>query len=42
LGVFKRSVEIEKEVHRPGMKGAGEDKLYGAFWRKQVAFSEIR
>jgi len=37
LGVFKRSEGIEKEVHRPGIKVAGEDKLYGAFLRKQAS-----
>jgi hypothetical protein len=32
MGVFKRSEGIEKEVHRPGMKVAGEDKLDAAFF----------
>jgi len=36
LGVFKRSEGIEMEVHRPGMKVPGEDKLYGAFLREQA------
>jgi len=31
---FKRSEGLEKEVHRPGIQVAGEDKLYGAFLRK--------
>jgi hypothetical protein len=31
LDDFKRSVEIEKEVHRPEMKVVGEDKFYGVF-----------
>ena len=28
--------ESQKEVHRPGMKVTGEDKLDGAFLRKQA------
>jgi hypothetical protein len=36
LDVFKRSVKIKKEVHRPEMQEAEEDKLYGAFLRRQA------
>jgi hypothetical protein len=36
LGGFKRSEGIDQEVHRPGIKVAGENKLYGAFLRKKA------
>ena len=34
LGGCNRSEGIDKKVHRPGMKVAGEDKFYGACLRK--------
>jgi hypothetical protein len=36
LGVFRRIEGIEPEVHRPAMKVAGEDKLYGASLKKEA------